>query len=48
MKAALDLMLFLLTGITISAGTIIAVAAGVAAIVAGGCWWWRRRARPGR
>ena len=46
MKAALDLMLFLLTGISISAGTIIAVAAGVCAVVAAGCWWWRRRDQP--
>lgn len=48
MKAALDLVLFLLTGLTVSVGGIVAGAAGLCSALAGGCWWWRRRrgARP--
>lgn len=45
MKAALDLVLFLLTGITMSVGGVVAGAAGFCSAVAGGCWWWRRRCR---
>ena len=47
MKATLDLVLFLLTGLTVSVGGIFAGAAGLGSVLAGGCWWWRRR-RAGR
>ncbi len=43
MKAALDLVLFLLTGIAVSAGTVAAGAAAVCAAAGGGFWWWLNR-----
>ncbi|WP_298199118.1 hypothetical protein [Novosphingobium sp.] len=43
MKAALDLVLFLLTGLAVSAGSLAAGLAGLCCAAAGGCWWWRRR-----
>lgn len=46
MKAALDLVLFLLTGITVSVAGLVGGAAGLCSIVAGGFWWWRRRRKP--
>ena len=48
MKATLELVLFLLSGIAISAGTVVAGLLGLGAIVGGGWWWWlgRRGRRP--
>jgi uncharacterized Fe-S cluster-containing radical SAM superfamily protein len=48
MKAALDIVLFLLTGIVVGAGTVGAGVVGACAVAGGGCWWWFRRRRRGR
>lgn len=43
MKATLDVVLFLLTSIAVSVGTVAAGAAVVCAVAGGGCWWWLSR-----
>lgn len=42
MKAALDIVLSLLTGIALSAASVAAGVLGFCAVVGGGCWWWWR------
>jgi hypothetical protein len=43
MKATLDLVLFLLGGIAVSAATVAAGLIGACALAGGGCWWWLRQ-----
>ena len=44
MKATLDVVLFLLTGIAVSALSVGGAVAAFCAVAGGGCWlWWRRR-----
>ena len=43
MKATLDVVLFLLTGIAVSVGLVAAAVLGACAVAGGGCWWWLRR-----
>lgn len=45
MKATLDVVLFLLTGIAVSALSVGGAVAAVCAFAGGGCWWWFRRRR---
>jgi hypothetical protein len=48
-KAALDLMLFLVGGLAVAGGTVAAGAAALCAVSGVGCvWWWRHRKRRGR
>jgi len=48
MKATLDVVLFLLTGIAVSALTVGGVVVAGCALAGGGCWWWMRRRGRGR
>jgi len=44
MKATLDVVLFLLAGIAMSAASVAGAVAAFCAVAGGGCWlWWRRR-----
>lgn len=43
MKATLDVVLFLLTGIALGAASVAAGVLGICAVAGGGCWWWLRR-----
>lgn len=43
MKAALDLMLFLVGGIAVAGGTVVGGAMVACAVSGVGCWWWLRR-----
>ena len=43
MKATLDVVLFLLTSIAVSAASVAAGVLGVCAVAGGGCWWWLHR-----
>ncbi|MES2494018.1 MAG: LPXTG cell wall anchor domain-containing protein [Pseudomonadota bacterium] len=45
MKATLDVVLFLLAGIALSAASVAGTVLGACAVTGGGCWWWRRRKR---
>ncbi|MFC3173299.1 hypothetical protein ACFOD9_03430 [Novosphingobium bradum] len=44
MKAALDLMLFLVSGLALAGGTVAGVAMA-ACVLTGAGWWWLRRGR---
>jgi len=48
MKAALDLMLFLLSGIAVAGGTVAGATLVTCAVSGAGCWYWLRRRRRGR
>jgi hypothetical protein len=48
MKAALDLMIFLVGGIAVAAGTVAGASIAVCAVSGAGCWWWLRRRRRSR
>ena len=43
MKAALDLMLFLVGGLALAGGTVAGVAVAACAVSGAGCLWWLRR-----
>lgn len=43
MKATLDLVVSLLTGIALSAASVAAGVLGFCAVAGGGWWWWRRQ-----
>lgn len=45
MKVALDVVLFLLTGIAVSAATVGGAVVATCAVAGGGCWWWMKRRR---
>jgi len=46
MKATLDVVLFLLAGIAMSAASVAGAVAAFCAVAGGGCWLWWRRRRP--
>lgn len=45
MKATLDVVLFLLGGLVVSALTVGGTIALACAVAGGGCWWWVRSRR---
>ncbi len=45
MKATLDVVLFLLEGIALSAATVGGAVMGFCAVAGGGFWWWLKRRR---
>jgi hypothetical protein len=48
MKATLDVVIFLLSGIAFSALTVGGAIVGICAAAGGSCWWWLRRRGRGR
>lgn len=45
MKTTLDVILFLFTGIAVSALSVAGIVAAACAAAGAGCWWWLRRGK---